>query len=137
MMKARITMILRLLLGLIFVVFGLNGFFQFLAVPPPSGEAAKVFMGGLFQTGYFFPILALVQTLSGMILLSGFFVPLGLLILAPITVNIFFYHIFLDPANLLMAILVVALNIYLGWAYKDYFTGALEMRTNLDSGAKG
>jgi len=135
-MKARITLISRLLLGLIFFIFGLNGFFHFIPLPPHGNEAAVAFMGGLFQAGYFFPLLALIQVISGFLLLSGFYVPLTLLFLAPITVNILLFHLFLDPSGIVMAVLVIALNIFLGWAYINSFLGILQKRNLIISSLK-
>ena len=132
-MKNRIAIVLRVLLGLIFFIFGLNGFFHFIPLPPPANPAAGAYMGGLFQSGYFFPLLALVQTLAGALLLAGLFVPLALLLLAPVTLHILLYHIFLDPAGMGLALLVVILNASLGWIYLESFQGVLAIRTQINA----
>ncbi len=90
--------IARVLLGLIFLVFGLNGFLHFIPMPPPTGAAAD-FSIGLFKGQYFFPLMAFIQVVSGALLLSGTLVPLALLLLAPIVVNIFFFHLALAPVR--------------------------------------
>lgn len=116
--------IARVLLGLIFLVFGLNGFLHFIPTPPPTGAAADFSMG-LFKGQYFFPLMAFVQVVSGAMLLAGTFVPLALLLLSPIVVNIFFFHLALDPSGLGMAIFIVAaiilLAVYYWPVYKPVF----------------
>lgn len=106
---------LRLLLGLIYFVFGLNGFFQFLPMPPLP-EGAGQFLGALAGSGYFFPVLKATEVLAGAALLSGFFVPLSLVVLAPITLQIFLFHAFLTPGlqNVLLPLIMVATHIALG-----------------------
>jgi len=90
-----VTLIARLLLGVIFVVFGLNGFFNFISLGPlPSGLAGQ-FVGALAQSHYFW-VVAGLQVLGGALLLVNRFVPLGLVLLGPVIVNILLYHLFLN-----------------------------------------
>lgn len=119
----RTVTIARTLLGLIFLVFGLNGFLQFLPMPqqPP---AAAAFMGGLAAAGYFFPLLKGTEVVVGALLLSGRFVPLALTVLAPITINILAVHVFLSP-GIGMALLITTLHLGLAWAYRDAFRSML------------
>lgn len=124
-MKA-LTLSARILLGLIFVVFGLNGFMQFLP-QPPMPDAAKSFFGGLAATGYMLPLLFATQVLGGAALLLGM-VPLGLLILAPVIVNIIAFHIFLAPEGLPIAILVAALALFLAWAHREVYAPLFGLR---------
>ncbi|MBY0472605.1 DoxX family membrane protein [bacterium] len=107
-------MIARILFGLIFFVFGLNGFLQFMPTPPPP-EAAASFFGAMMQTGYFFPLLKATEIICGILLLSGSFVPLALVVLAPIILQIFFFHLFLAPSGLAMAVILGAIEIYLAF----------------------
>jgi uncharacterized membrane protein YphA (DoxX/SURF4 family) len=123
-MKSKIPLIVRVLLGLVFFVFGLNGFLNFIPMPPPAGRAGD-FMGGLGASGYFWPLLAVTETLCGAALLAGRFVPLALVVLAPIVVNIVLFHVVLAPEGLPMAIIVLACEAYLAWAYRDSFRGVL------------
>ena len=81
----------RFLLGLIFLIFGLNGFLHFIPMPPPSGVAGQ-FFGALFVSNYLVPIFGL-QVISGALLLVNRFVPLALTILAAIIVNILLFHV--------------------------------------------
>jgi len=117
----------RVLLGLIFVVFGLHGFFQFSFIPAPEmNEAAGSFMGALVGTGYFMMAVKLVELTSGLMILTGRFLPLGLILLAPVSVNILLFHIFLEPAGMGMAIFIVVMQLFLAWAYRDSYGGVLQ-----------
>ncbi len=118
---SKFPMIARLLLGLVFTVFGLNGFLNFLPMPPLP-EAAGAFMGALAATGYMFPVIKGFEVLAGLMLLANRFTPLALLFLAPIVVNIFLFHLFLEPASSLpMPIILIGLMSYLGWCYRGVF----------------
>ncbi|MEM9189836.1 MAG: DoxX family protein [Myxococcota bacterium] len=116
----------RVLLGLPFVVFGLNGFLQFIPLPPYEG-AAGTFMGGLAAAGYFFPLLKATEIVVGVSLLSGRFVPLALTVLAPITLNIFAFHAVTAGAGIGLPIFLLALQFYLAWAYRDSFRALLNV----------
>jgi len=118
-----LVIIVRSLLGLMFVVFGLNGFLQFMPAPPPQGLAGD-FTKALFVSHYFYVISAL-QMLGGALCLLGRYVPLGLTLLAPVIVNILLFHIFLEPKGLLIAIVVSALALFLLWANRQAFKGLL------------
>ena len=94
--------IARILLGLMFAVFGSNAFLHFIPMQPMKGEAGA-FIGALINSGYIYPIAAL-EVVGGLLLLIGArFVPLGLTLLGPVIVNIVLYHIFLDTSGLAMA----------------------------------
>lgn len=116
----------RLLLGLAFFVFGLNGFLNFL--PAPSGdmsEAATAFMGGLVAAGYMFPLIKGVELFAGLLLLANRFVPLALALLAPVLVNIVAYHVFLMPEGTGVGVFLTSLTVYLAWAYRHAFAPML------------
>ncbi len=108
--------VVRYLMGLIFFVFGLNGFFHFIPQPPMEGPPAA-FAGALAATGYMFPLLKSIETVAGALLLGNRFVTLALALLAPITVNIFLFHTALTPPNP-VAIFVLLGNAYLAWTYR-------------------
>ena len=82
-----VIIIVRILLGLMFAVFGSNGFLHFIAMPPMQGQAGA-FIGALISSGYIYAIAA-IQVLGGLLLLIGRFVPLGLTLLGPVIVNVF------------------------------------------------
>ena len=94
----KISIAARWFLGLIYFVFGLNGFLNFLHMnPPPMPEAAMGFMKGIMGTPYFFPVLKGTETTCGFLLLTGLAAPLALVILAPITLQIILFHTFMTP----------------------------------------
>ena len=101
------VIIARVLLGLLFFVFGLNGFLHFMPNPPPT-PAAGAFFGALIATHYMFFLIFGTQVVGGALLLLGVAVPFALVILAPVVVNILFFHIFLSPDLLPMALVVAA-----------------------------
>ena len=112
--------IVRVLLGLVFAVFGSNAFLHFIPVPEMHGDAGA-FMGALFHSGYIYAI-ATLQVVGGLLLLlGGRFVPLGLTVLGPVIVNIVLYHIFLDRSGLPIAIVVALLSLFLLWVYRYKF----------------
>ena len=117
-----VTLIARILLGLMFIVFGLNGFLNFLNMGPmPTGLAGQ-FLGALVQSHYFWVVAAL-QVIGGVLLLVNRYVPLGLVLLGPVIVNILLYHIFLNPAGMLMAVVVTVLWFIVFYAHRRYFSG--------------
>lgn len=126
-MKIKISAISALLLGMIYVVFGLNGFLNFLQ-QPPLPEGAMAYLGGLASAPYFFPLLKGTEVISGVLLLTGFAAPLALVILAPISIQIFLFHAVLTPglSNLMLPLLIVALHLVAAmryWpAYRVLFT---------------
>src|SRR5947208_3117262 len=86
--------IVRILMGLGFFVFGLNGFLHFIPEPKtPMPEGAKAFAGAMMQTGYMFQLVAGTQLIAGLLLLLNLFVPLALVLLMPVLVNIILFHI--------------------------------------------
>jgi uncharacterized membrane protein YphA (DoxX/SURF4 family) len=119
------TIISRVLLGLIFVTFGLNMFLNFIPMPPPPEGPAREFMTALFMSHYVYVVGAL-QVVGGLILLSGRWMPLGLTLLGPVIVNIVCFHVLMAPAGLPMAIVVSLLALFLLWRYREYFAGLLK-----------
>ena len=118
-MKIVVT-IARILLGLLFFVFGLNGFFHFMPNPPPT-PAAGAFFGALIATHYMFALIFGAQVIGGALLLLGLMVPFALVILAPVIVNIVAFHIFLSPDLLPLALVVAVLELILAWNYRAAF----------------
>jgi len=114
-MNSKLTMVFRLLLGLILLVFGLNKFFHFLPMPPMEGAPAD-FMGALGKTGYMFPLIALTEIVAGALLLLNKWKGLALILTAIISVNIVLFHLALAPAGTALAAVVAILNIILMYA---------------------
>jgi putative oxidoreductase len=118
------TIIARILLGLIFVVFGSNAFLHFLPMPPLPKNIAGEYLHAFFASGYVYVIGGL-QVIGGLLLLIGRFVPLGLTILGPIIVNIWLFHLLMAPEGFQPAIVVTVLELFLLWRYRDAFAGLL------------
>jgi uncharacterized membrane protein YphA (DoxX/SURF4 family) len=125
--------IARILLGLMFFVFGLNGFLHFIPEPKtPMPEGAAAFAGALMKTGYMFPMIMGTQLLVGVLLLLNLFVPLALALIAPVIVNIISFHIFLSPSGIAPGLVILVLELYLAWAYRNSFCPMLAMRAKPD-----
>jgi len=116
-----VILIARLLLGLVFVVFGLNGFLNFLEMGPLLTGLAGQFIGALFLSHYFW-VVAGLQVVGGVLLLTNRFVPLALVLLGPVIVNILLYHLFLNRAGFAPAILVTVLWFIVFYAYREHFS---------------
>lgn len=125
-MKVAIT-VARYLLGLVFTVFGLNFVFNFLPAPD-FGERAMSLFGALVGSGYLMQAEKLFEVAAGVLLLLGVYVPFALTLLAPLVVNIVLFHVFLAPEGLPVAILVLVLEVFLAWAYREAFRGVLQAR---------
>ncbi len=110
----------RIILGLIFVIFGSNYFFHFIPLPPLP-EKAQAFMGGLAGAGYFFPLLKITEVACGILLLLNSLTPLALVILAPISLNILMFHMTLAPEGTPISMLIVGLHAFLGLMYFGHF----------------
>jgi len=116
----------RALLGVSFLVFGLNGFLQFLPQPPVSEEGGA-FLGALAAAGYMFPLIKGTEVLVGALLLANRFVPLALTLIAPVLVNILAFHAWLSP-GLGLPLSLLALELYLAWSYREAFASMLAPR---------
>jgi uncharacterized membrane protein YphA (DoxX/SURF4 family) len=119
----------RILMGLGFCVFGLNGFFHFIPEPKTAmPEGAKAFAGALFQTGYMFQLISGTQLVSGLLLLLNRFVPLALILLMPVLVNIIAFHLFLQPAGFAPGAVLMAFELFLAWGYRAAYCPILTPR---------
>jgi len=116
-----LIVIVRVLLGLVFLFFGSNAFFKFMGPPPEMHGQAGAFITALMSSGYMY-VIAVLQVLGGLCLLLGArFVPLGLTLLGPVIVNIVLYHLFLDPQGMPIAIIISVLALFLLWIYRFKF----------------
>lgn len=116
-MNSMFTNLVRILLGLALLVFGANKLFHFIPMPPPMGSAGA-FMNSLGATGYIFPALGILEMCIGIMLLLKKWPAFALTILAPISINILLFHLFLDIPGLSFALIIVAFNtilIYKHW----------------------
>src|ERR1700676_4819603 len=119
-----ISLIARILLGLLFTVSGLNGFLHFFSASMPPGLAGE-YVGALFQS-HFLTVVFLIELIPGVLLLLNRYVPLALTLLAPIIVNIVLYHVFMDPAGLPMPLVASILWILVAQNVRSAFVGLLQ-----------
>ena len=119
-----LPLIARVLLGIIFVFFGVVGG---LAPETDMGEGGDDFIGALKDTGYFWPMIKVTEVTSGLLLITGLFVPLALVLLAPVALNILLFHLFLSPSpgGLSVAVLVLVLGVYLAHHHRSSFAAVL------------
>lgn len=123
-MNSKFTSIVRVVLGILLVVFGGNKFLNFIPMDAPTGDAAS-FMNSLHATGYIFPVVGVLEVAIGLMLLTKKWVPFAMVLLAPISINILLFHLFLDIPGAGIALLVAVLNailIYKHWRlYRPLF----------------
>lgn len=124
----------RIVLGLLFVLSGLNHLFALVPMPPMSGRTA-LFWQGLAGTGYFFPLLGVVEAVAGALLLGGRMVPLALVMIAPIALQATAFHLALAPQGLPVMVLVLAAGLFLAWRHRAAFAPVL--RPRLAAGTAG
>ena len=118
-------------MGLPLVVFGLNGFFNFIPQPTtPLPEGAARFADALMQTGYMMKLIGATQLTVGVLLVLNRFVPLALALFAPFIVNSIAFHVFLEPSGLPIAAVFLALELYLAWTYRSAYRSMLVGRTS-------
>ncbi|HTZ58161.1 MAG TPA: DoxX family membrane protein [Acidobacteriaceae bacterium] len=123
------VLIARILLGLLFLFFGLNGFLNFLHAPIPPGPAGQ-FLGLLYPTFYLHFVFA-VQIVGAVLLLSGQFVPLALVLLGPVIVNILLFHISLEPAGLPPALFAALLWFIIFLGVRKAFGGIFAQKVEV------
>jgi len=117
------TIISRILLGFIYLVFGLDYFLHFIPYEPHHTGRVAAFKAGLMGVGYFYPMIKSIQIVSGIALLINQYAPFFAVVLFPISVNVFLYHTILVPSGWLMGVLLIVPNLFLGYAYRQYYSG--------------
>jgi hypothetical protein len=127
-MKIAVT-IARVLLGLLFTVFGANGFLHFLPMQPMPGLAGQ-FTGALFVSHYLV-VVFLVQLVGGLLLLSNRFVPLALILLGPVIVNILCFHAFMAPQGIGMGLFAAVLWFVVFARVRSAFAGIFQQRVEV------
>jgi putative oxidoreductase len=121
------SIISRYLMALIFTVFGLNGFFHFLPAPPPANPLAMQFLVAV-SASHFAAFFFALQLLGGLLLFSGFYVPLALTILAGELYNILAYHLTMSPETIAPALVTCVLWVVVFLQYRKSFTGIFEAK---------
>jgi uncharacterized membrane protein YphA (DoxX/SURF4 family) len=115
-----VVLVARLLLGLVFAVFGLNGFLQFIPAPPSIPGDAGVFMGVFMKTHYVY-LVSGVQLLAGLLLLVNQYVPLALVLLGAMLANILTFHLTMMPQGFPIPIFVTVLWCVVFWSMRKHF----------------
>jgi uncharacterized membrane protein YphA (DoxX/SURF4 family) len=127
--KGRIApMIVRILLGLMFLMFGLDGFLNFIPKPKEMPPEIVTVTGGLMKGGYM-TVVAGTEIIVAVLLLTNLFVPLALALLAPIVVGILTFHVAVAPQTIGPGIVVLLMELYLAWAYRGAFRPMLRAKT--------
>lgn len=117
------TTICRVLLGIIYLVFGLDYFFHFIPYQPNHTGRVAAFKAALMNVGYFYPMIKSIQIVGGFSLLVNRYAPFFAVVLFPISVNVLLYHTFLVPSGWLMGVVLMVPNLFLGYAYREYYKG--------------
>ena len=114
---SKVTLVVRLLMGLVFFGSGVSFFFT---TPPPLEGDMALFFSGMMATHYFFYLLKGTEIVCGLMLLSGFYVPLDIVVLAPVILNIFLVHTFMAPQGIVLAAVLGVFEVYLAFFSKEY-----------------
>ena len=115
----------RILFGLAFFIFGINGFLQFMPNPPVTPEAGAL-LGALAGTGYFFPMIKIIEISVGIMLLANKFAPLAIVLITPVLIGIATIHLFLNPLGLPMMVVLFSLHGFIAYGYKNYYASLLK-----------
>jgi len=118
-------LIARLILAIILITFGANKLFHFMPMFQFTG-ASKSFYNGMIESKYLFPFLGIIEMLVGFLLITRRAVPFALIVLAPISINIILFHVFLFPSGILPGLIVFLLNIYLVKRYWHRYESLFE-----------
>ena len=114
---------MRVLLGFLYLVFGLDYFFGFIPYKPNHTGIVAAFKSALVSIGYFYPMIKSIQVIGGLSLLFNQYAPFFAVVLFPLSLNVFLYHTILVPSGWLMGVLLIGPNLFLGYAYRSYYRG--------------
>ena len=116
------TNISRILLGLLYLIFGLDFFLHFIPYTPNHTGAAADFKNGLMAAPYFYPMMKFLQIAGGISLIINRYAPFSAVVLFPISVNVFLFHTILVPSGWYMGLILLGTNLFLGYAWRKYYT---------------
>jgi putative oxidoreductase len=120
----RITLLIsRWILGLNYLVFGLDYFFRFIPYTPSHTGAAQSLIDGLMGTGYIYPMKNGIEIICGLLFLLNRFAPFAAVVVFPISLNVFLFHTVLVPSGWYMGVILLVPNLLLGWGYRKYYAG--------------
>jgi putative oxidoreductase len=117
------VLISRILLGFIYLVFGLDFFLHFIPYQPLHTGKTGAFIAGLKGIGYFYPMIKVVQIVGGLSLLINLYAPFFAVVLFPISLNVLLFHTILVPSGWLMGVMLIIPNLLLGYGYRKYYSG--------------
>lgn len=117
------TIVSRLMLGFIYLVFGLDYFLHFIPYQPHHTGRVAAFKMALINVGYFYPMIKSIQVVGGLSLLFNQYSAFFAVVLFPISVNVFLYHTLLVPSGWLMGVMLLVPNMFLGYAWRKYYSG--------------
>ena len=118
------VIIVRLLMGALFLFASIAGLFHLMPQPELKGNA-KLYMDGMTASGYFITLLMGTELACGLAFVTGRFVPLATVVIFPVTLNILFYHIYVAPEGLPVAIPLLAANLFLAFACRKHYRALL------------
>jgi hypothetical protein len=113
----------RILLGFLYLVFGLDYFLRFIPYQPLHTGAAGALIAGLKGTGYFYPMQKVIQIAGGLSLLLNRYPAFSAVVLFPISLNVLLFHTILVPSGWYMGVLLLGPNLLLGYGYRKYYSG--------------
>ncbi|HLK29994.1 MAG TPA: hypothetical protein VKT28_15545 [Puia sp.] len=125
------TLTSRIILGFIYLVFGLDYFLGFIPYQPHHTGKVAAFKAGLMGVGYFYPMIKSIQIAGGISMLMNLYAPFVAVVLFPISINVFLYHTILVPSGWLMGVLLIVPNLFLGYAYRKYYKGMFVKKPTL------
>lgn len=126
-MKTWVT-IARCLLGFLYLVFGLDYFLHFIPYQPLHTGKPGALVAGLKGTGYIYPMMKTIQILGGLSLLINRYAPFSAVVVFPISLNVLLFHTILVPSGWLMGVTLMVPNVFLGWAYRKYYSGLFTVK---------
>ena len=126
------TWIFRVVLGFLYLVFGLDYFLHFIPYQPLHTGAAAALKSGLMGTGYIYPMMKTIQVLGGISLMIDRYAPFSAVVLFPISLNVLLFHIILVPSGWLMGVFLMVPNLFLGYAYRKYYAGMFVRKPSVE-----
>jgi len=122
------VLISRILLGFLYLVFGLDYFLKFIPYQPEHTGAAGAFIAGLKGTHYFYPMQKVIQIVCGLSLMFNRYPAFSAVVVFPISLNVLLFHTILVPSGWLMGVFLMVPNLILGWGYRKYYAGMFTMK---------
>ena len=116
-------LIFRILLGILYLVFGMDYFLHFIPYQPMHAGKAAALKDGLIGTGYIYPMMKSIQIVGGISLLVNRYAPFFAVVLFPISLNVLLFHTILVPSGWLMGVFLIGPNLFLGYAYRECYKG--------------